>query len=258
SQDIRWDDRQVEMGRNFTTKLYNAFRFVQMQSADATSSTSAPPRPERLEDRWILSRLQGTITSVSSALDAFDLGAANRAAYEFVWSEFCDWYLEAAKGPLKEGDPTTAATVRWVLADILKLLQPLMPFITSELHEVLGGEGELALSAWPSSDPGSVDAQAEAEFARLQSWVTATRALRAEADLSPAQFVDIEVTGEGAAAVVRLASLYQGLARARVVDPVGGAATHAGSGAWLSAVLSDVELRLPLAGQVDLTAYGER
>src|SRR5690606_14986866 len=118
---------------------------------------------------------------VGTALDAYDLGAANRAAYEFVWSEFCDWYLEAAKGPLKEGDPQTAATVRWVLADILKLLHPLMPFITSELHEALGADDQLAMSAWPTSDAAHVDADAETEFTRLQAWVTATRALRAEA-----------------------------------------------------------------------------
>ncbi|HET8984123.1 MAG TPA: valine--tRNA ligase, partial [Trueperaceae bacterium] len=153
SQDIRWDERQVEMGRNFATKLYNAARFVMMQqSQPETGIASEGRKPQRLADRWILSRLQAAVTAVSTALDALDLGAANRAAYEFVWSEFCDWYLEAAKGPLKEGDPETAATVRRVLADILKLLHPLMPFITAELHEALGEDGELALSQWPTSD----------------------------------------------------------------------------------------------------------
>ena len=258
AQDIRWDERQVEMGRNFATKLYNAFRFVLMQPAPTPAQTGAAPRPDSLADRWILSRLQAATATISAALDAFDLGAANRAAYEFVWSEFCDWYLEAAKGALKDGDAFTAATVRWVLADILKLLHPLMPFITSELHQQLGADVELALSDWPTSDPGLVDADAEAEFARLQTWVTATRALRAEADLPPSKVVDIAVSGDGATAFARLAPLYQGLARARLVDMPATSAGDRGSGAWLSAVLADVELRLPLAGQVDVTDYALR
>src|SRR5690606_13804343 len=103
---------------------FNAVRFVLLQAdgaasqdaaaarsaatapaatAAATAAAAPAPRPERLADRWILSRLQGAVAAVSDALDALDLGAANRAAYEFVWSEFCDWYLEAAKGPLKDG-----------------------------------------------------------------------------------------------------------------------------------------------------------
>src|SRR5690606_35181009 len=161
----------------------------------------------------------------------------------------------------KEGDPQTAATVRWVLADILKLLHPLMPFITSELHEALGADDQLAMSAWPTSDAAHVDADAETEFTRLQAWVTATRALRAEAELPPAKYVDIEAAGEGRAALVKLAPLYEGLARARLVDaarPGAAAGDDAGAGAWLSAVLADVELRLTLAGQVDLSEYGAR
>jgi len=259
SQDIRWDERQVEMGRNFATKLYNAVRFVLLQQAPRAGAGASPvPRPERLADRWILSRLQGAVAAVSAALDALDLGAANRAAYEFVWSEFCDWYLEASKGALKEGDPVTAATVRWVLADILKLLHPLMPFITTELHESLGAEGELALSGWPSSDPDLSDPQAEADFARLQAWVAAARALRAEADLPPAKVVDIEAVGDGAATLVEHALLFEGLARARLVVETAGGASGMGGRASLSAVLADVELRLPLTGQVDLAEYAGR
>ena len=258
AQDIRWDERQVEMGRNFATKLFNAARFVMMQPA-RTSPTVAgeAPTPTRVADRWILSRLQGAVTAVGTALDALDLGAANRAAYEFVWSEFCDWYLEAAKGPLKEGDQETAATVRRVLADILKLLHPLMPFITSELHEALGEEGELALSQWPGSAPELVDPHAEAEFARLQAWVTAVRGLRAEADLSPATMGDIEAVGVGAAALVANKALFEGLARARLTAETDGAGSGS-AGASLSAVLADVELRLPLTGQVDLAEYARR
>src|SRR5690606_31153363 len=96
AQDIRWDERQVEMGRNFATKLYNAARLVMLQAPAANGAVGAGETraPTRLADRWILSRLDGATTAIGRALDDLDLGAANRASYEFVWSEFCDWYLE--------------------------------------------------------------------------------------------------------------------------------------------------------------------
>ena len=122
-QDIRWDDRRVEMGRNFTNKLWNAARFAMMNLSEGMPDTKNV-KPETLADRWILSRLQRATEEVTRHLDAFDLGAATRAAYEFVWSEFCDWYLEAAKPELREGNALTKAVLARALTDILKLLQP--------------------------------------------------------------------------------------------------------------------------------------
>ncbi|MEZ4631293.1 MAG: valine--tRNA ligase [Deinococcales bacterium] len=98
-QDIRWDDRRVEMGRNFNNKLWNATRFAMMNLEGELSEG----RPESLADRWIMSRLQKASFEVSRQLENYDLGLANRTAYEFVWNEFCDWYLEAAKPELREG-----------------------------------------------------------------------------------------------------------------------------------------------------------
>src|SRR5690606_2238746 len=139
--DIRWDERQVEMGRNFATKLWNAARLVSLQEgeADAGPLGSSP----NLADRWLLSRLQRAVRGVTGALDELDLGAANRLAYDFVWSEFCDWYLESAKAPLRDGDGHTLRTVRHALDVLLKLLHPLMPFVTSELYASLGHDEQL-------------------------------------------------------------------------------------------------------------------
>jgi hypothetical protein len=152
-QDVRWDPRRVEMGRNFCTKLWNAARFA-LGNLDGPT-TPAPPSgsPTAGSCRaWsVASR------AVTDALEAYDLGAATRAAYDFTWSEFCDWYLEAAKPALREGDPRTRHTLRTVLEGVLTLLHPIVPFVTSELWEAVGaalGETDrpqLAEAAWPTA-----------------------------------------------------------------------------------------------------------
>ena len=273
SQDIRWDTRQVEMGRNFATKLYNAARFVMLQSEAQEAAAAAGHvdgvTPSRLADRWILSRLRGAIDTIGRALDDFDLGAANRAAYEFVWSEFCDWYLEAAKPALKDSDAATATTLRRVLIDILKLLHPMMPFITSELYEMLGADHQLAYASWPEGDDLHHDSAAETDFAKLQAAVTAVRGLRAEADLPPGRVVAIEADGAGAAAIAEHGELFESLARVTFSSGAsagGGDSLGAGEGAdgagstsaSLSAALPDLELRLPLTGLVDVEQYRSR
>ncbi len=282
AQDINWDARAVELGRNFVTKLWNASRLVLMQtspeseverdqdgasgsrpSADAGGS-GGEARRLALADRWILSRLEKALDVVGARLDEFDLGAANRAAYDFVWSEFCDWYLEAAKAPLRSGDPGTRATVRRVLEDVLKLLHPFMPFVTSEIYQSLGHDTQLAEVEWPWPRPASLDEQAERDFSRLQAAVTAARHLRAEADLSPSQVIALQASGPGAATLAEHRELFESLARAQLtlVDE-GGRPLEAGdrdaagtsAGASLSRPLPEMELRLPLAGQVDVEAY---
>ena len=227
-QDIRWDPRRVEMGRTFTNKLWNAARFAFM---NLDGPEDAGP-PERLE--------------------AFDLGAANRAAYDFVWSEFCDWYLEAAKPALQSGDARTRHVLRTTLEAILRLLHPLLPFVTSELWEALGHERQLALEAWPDADrDGRGDPEAEADFARLQAAVGAIRTLRAEADLPPSQTVPVHPRGASARLLHEQADVVAALARAelRSDDP---------KGAALRQVLPDSELRLPLEGLVDVDAWRTR
>ena len=153
-QDIRWDARRVEMGRNFNNKLWNAARFTFMNlGGNIPSSTNAAEiEPNTLADRWILSRLQRATREATERLETYDLGGANRALYDFVWSEFCDWYLEAAKPQLYAENASTRAVLRHVFTSILKLLHPLVPFITSELYEALGREAQLGNAAWPVVD----------------------------------------------------------------------------------------------------------
>jgi valyl-tRNA synthetase len=249
-QDVRWDARRVEMGRNFCTKLWNAARFA-LANLDGQLD---PSPPERLADRWILARLEQASRTVTDALEAYDLGAATRAAYDFTWSEFCDWYLEAAKPALREGDARTRQTLRTVLEGVLILLHPVVPFVTSELWEAVGGalgesdRPQLAEAAWPTARPERVDAAAERDFARLQAAVGAVRALRADADLPPGQQVPVLIEGAGAAALRAEAGVFASLARVVVRDV-------AEAGASLAQPVDDLVLRLPFAGVVDVAVW---
>lgn len=247
-QDVRWDPRRVDMGRAFANKLWNAARFALL---NLDGPEDAGP-PERLADRWILARLARAVDEVTARLEAYDLGAANRAAYDFVWSEFCDWYLEAVKPALQADDARSRHVLRTVLEAVVRLLHPLLPFVTSELWEAFGHEAQIALAPWPTAaGDGRADADAEADFARLQAAVGAVRALRADAGLPPNRTVPVHASGPGAAAVRREADVVRALARAelREGEP---------EGASLRQVAPELELRLALAGLVDVDAWRAR
>lgn len=256
-QDVRWDERRVEMGRNFANKLWNAARFVMMSTPEAAApvaadrGASAPDRPQRLADRWILSRLQRAVADATDALEAYDLGAASRTLYDFAWSEFCDWYLEAAKPALKDDDSDTAATLRHVLVGILKLLHPLMPFVTSELYQALGHDAQLALADWPKVDASLVDEEAERDFERVRQAVTSVRSLRGDAEVAPGARVTVHLRGPAAALVMAEAPVLEALARAVPTDAPS-------SGPALRHAAPEVEVALPFEGQVDVGEYRER
>ncbi|WP_027881492.1 valine--tRNA ligase [Meiothermus rufus] len=208
-QDIRHDPRRYEQGRNFANKLYNAARFVLLSRQDFQPKQDTPT----LADRWITSRLQRGIGEISEAYEAFDFGRAARLVYELVWSEFCDWYLEAAKPALREGNQATLRTLEASLATLLKLLHPIMPFLTSELYQALSGDPlQLALQDWPQA--GARDLEAEKAFETLQATISATRNLRAELGLSPQTTIQVALEGPGAGLVMENLALFRFLSRA--------------------------------------------
>ncbi len=208
-QDIRHDPRRYEQGRNFANKLYNAARFVLLSRQDFQPKQDTPT----LADRWITSRLQRGIREISEAYQAFDFGRAARLVYELVWSEFCDWYLEAAKPALREGNQATLRTLEASLATLLKLLHPIMPFLTSELYQALSGDPlQLALQDWPQA--GARDLEAEKAFETLQATISATRNLRAELGLPPQATIQVALEGPGAGLVMENLALFRFLSRA--------------------------------------------
>ena len=211
-QDIRHDERRYEQGRNFANKLWNATRFVLMNKQQIPSA-SGGGAGETLADRWMTSRLGRGIAEITEAYEAYDLGRAARLVYDLVWSEFCDWYLEAAKPALREANTATLRTLETTLAALLKLLHPIMPFITSELYEALTGDSrQLALQDWPT--PGERDLAAEQAFETLQETITATRNLRAELGIPPQQEIRVQLEGPGASLVMENLSLFRFLGKA--------------------------------------------
>ena len=247
-QDIRWDERRVEMGRNFNNKLFNAARFAMMQLAEGPEDAGAP---ERLADRWMVSRLQRAIAGATEALEAYDLGAANRLLYDVIWSEFCDWYLEAAKPALRAGDGRTRHVLRTTFEALLKLLHPILPFITSELFEALGHERQIAVTAWPEVDAALLDEAAERDFDVVRQAVGAVRALRADADLAPSQTIPVHVSGEASASLLAEREVAASLARAELK-------AEAPRGAALTQVVPGLELKLPFEGLVDEAEWRDK
>ncbi|WP_337844231.1 valine--tRNA ligase [Thermus sp.] len=242
-QDIRLDLRWLEMARNFANKLYNAARFVLM-----AREGFAPQRDEpTLADRWMGSRLARGVREVTALYEALDLAQAARAVYELVWSEFCDWYLEASKPALKAGNAHTLRTLEATLADLLKLLHPFMPFLTSELYQALTGREELALEPWPEA--GAEDLEAEARFEALRQAVTGVRALRAEAGLTAGQGVRVHLEGEVGPVLENL-EVFRFLARADLLPEKPPRA--------LVRAEPKVTVRMPLEGLLDVEAWKAR
>ncbi|WP_022798281.1 valine--tRNA ligase [Thermus islandicus] len=242
-QDIRLDLRWLEMARNFANKLYNAARFVLLSREGFLAREDRPT----LADRFMRSRLSRGIQEITALYEALDLAQAAREVYELVWSEFCDWYLEASKPALKAGNAHTLRTLEETLAALLKLLHPLMPFLTSELYQALTGKEELALEAWP--EPGERDEEAEEAFEALRQTVTAVRALKAEAGLPPAQEVRVYLQGEVAPVRENL-EVFRFLSRAELLLEVPDKA--------LVKALPKVTARMPLEGLLDVEEWRRR
>jgi valyl-tRNA synthetase len=188
--DMRFYWEKVESARNFCNKIYNAARFVLMGVGDASANL---PNESKLEiaDRWILSRLNEIIGEVTRNLDGYELGLASQKIYDFIWSEYCDWYIEIAKSRLYGENAEEKAVVSAVLIHVLKaslkLLHPFMPFITEEIFTKLSDEETIMLSAWPQQNERYAFETDCARMNKLMELVRSVRNLRAEMKVPPAQ-----------------------------------------------------------------------
>jgi len=187
SQDVRFDESRVEGYRRFANKLWNATRLV-------LSSPGTPPQGgpgiievgEHLEDRWILSRLAQTTAAVTEGIESFTFQDSIGGAYGFAWNELCDWYLEAAKERLHDGDVAAQEVAHFCLDHILRLLHPFMPFVTEELWSRLPGERDYLIRAtWPAGLERFVDSKAEERFSLVMQIVEEIRGHRQAAGAPP-------------------------------------------------------------------------
>jgi len=188
--DMRFYWEKVESARNFCNKIYNAARFVLM-GADENSGELPPLDQLEIADRWILQRLDEIIGEVTRNLDGFELGLAAQKIYDFIWSEYCDWYIEIAKSRLYGEDAGQKAAVSAVLIHVLKaslkLLHPFMPFITEEIYTKLSDEPTIMLADWPKQDERFHFETDCLHMTQLMELVRSIRNIRAEMKVPPAQ-----------------------------------------------------------------------
>jgi valyl-tRNA synthetase len=186
----------VQASRNFCNKLWNATRFALLNGAHVgalppVADLSAP-------DRWILSRLNATAAAVDAFYEDFQFAKLSEALFHFVWDEFCDWYVELAKSPLAAGGAAAERTrlvLGHVLDTVLRLLHPLIPFVTEKLWTTLTGEESVVIANWPRADDSLVDAAAETAVDEIQRLVTEVRRFRSDQGLKPRQRVTARLVG---------------------------------------------------------------
>ena len=264
---MRFTTERLQAARNFANKLWNATRFVlSNRPEEATTITPEPDASQlSLVDRWIISRRNHTIAEVTRLLDQFHLGEAGRTLQEFVWSQFCDWYIEAGKVSLYGDDPRAKAVTQSVLentlAVILRLLHPFMPFITEEIWHYLhsdgtpDGSGSLIVAPWPVA--GERDHEAEDFFSELIEAIRGVRNIRAEYDVEPGRYIPATmVAGAHSEAVAALTAEIELLGRVR---PLTVHATLAEKPEQAVSVLtSRLGVYVPLAGLRDVEQERQR
>lgn len=193
-REIRFDMGRLEGYRNFCNKLWNAARYVLMN----TENKEIIPGKLFLPDRWILSRLQTTISAMHEAIKNYRFDLFATAIYEFTWNEFCDWYLELSKPILNSNEPThgTRHTLIHVLETILRLLHPIMPFITEEIWQRVGPlagkkDKTIMLQSYPEQDKTLISQACENELNWVKSIITSIRTIRSEMNIPPSKFIHV-------------------------------------------------------------------
>ena len=196
-RDIKLDPRYFDSYKRFANKIWNATRFALLNLEDFEKEEI---KPEKLKivDKWILSRLEKTVKAVTEALENYDFNIAAHAIYDFFWKEFCDWYIEAVKKRLQGQDKRIVQNVLvFVLDQSLKLLHPMMPFLTEELWQKLPTSGEsITVAKWPSFREDFVFEEEEAAFEKVMGMVRGIRNVKAETNIPQSKKVPVAIKGE--------------------------------------------------------------
>jgi len=268
-RDIKFDLGRIEGYRNFCNKLWNAARFVLMNCEGQDTGLGDEPVTLGLAERWIISRLQRTEATVREQLDGYRFDLAASAAYEFVWGEYCDWYLELAKTTLQDGaaDATmqrgTRRTLVRVLETALRLLHPFMPFITEALWQsvapLAGRNGATIMTApYPAPDAARIDAAAEADMAWVMGFILGIRRIRGEMDIAPGRALPVCLQDACAEDHRRLDAYRPYLDKLARLESVAFLSPGEPLPEAALAILGDLKIAVPLAGLIDVEAERQR
>jgi valyl-tRNA synthetase len=254
-QDIKFSEDRIPESRNFCTKIWNASRFALMnlegwdQVVEVSTDYSLP-------ERWILSRLNSTIDSVTKSITNYDIDEACRAIYEFFWNDYCDWFLELSKASLRSEDAETKARAQFVLHHVLesslRLLHPLMPFITEEIWQALPGAGETIMYAqYPTVDSSLVNSLAERAMGAVIESIRAIRNARGELSIPPSQTIDAVIVANHEYSVILTENVgaFPSLARTK---PQFAPEKPTESGTVALPIAPGLDIYLPLAGLIDV------
>jgi valyl-tRNA synthetase len=256
--DLRFQLERLVGTRNFANKIWNASRFVLMNLEGYIPPSH--PLEYTLADRWIMSRYQITIQETTALLECYEIGEAARILYDFIWNEFCDWYIELVKPRLYgKATETSKETAQMVLDQILRgtmrLLHPFMPFITEEIWHYLQGDGEsISVADWPKVEDKWQNPSLEKEMELLMDVIRATRNLRAETGVSPGKKVELVLVAGNAlvkeSLIAGLTYIEQLAGVASIRLEIGELTKKPSQAA--AAVVAGVEIYLPLGGIIDI------
>jgi len=267
-RDIKFDMNRLDGYRNFCNKLWNASRYVLMNAEGEDCGTSGEEVELSLADRWIISQLQKTEAQVTKAMDEYRFDHASQALYEFVWNEYCDWYLELSKPVLwdeaasADAKRGTRRTLVRVLETILRLAHPMMPYISEEIWQrvaplagtYVGDDASIMHQAWPEADESKIDEQATRDIEWLKGVIIAVRNIRAEMNIAPGKPLDVLLTKGQPEDAERLEQNRRFLAKLAKLESVTWLANPEDAPLSATQLVGDMEVLVPMADLIDKEA----
>ncbi|WP_043529499.1 valine--tRNA ligase [Litchfieldella xinjiangensis] len=265
-RDIKFDMGRLEGYRNFCNKLWNASRYVLMNAEDQDCGIDGGEVELSLADRWIVSRLQQTEAQMTKAMEEFRFDHASQALYDFVWNEYCDWYLELSKPVLWDDEAPASAkrgtrrTLVRVLEAILRLAHPMMPFISEEIWQrvaplagkaAAGDSASIMVQPWPQPEEAKVDEQATRDIEWLKGVIVAVRNIRAEMNIAPGKLLEVLLTKGTESDRERLTANRRFLAKLAKLERVTWLDDPAQAPLSATQLVGDVEVLVPMADLID-------
>ncbi|KGJ89338.1 valine--tRNA ligase [Thalassotalea sp. ND16A] len=264
-RDISWDMKRLEGYRNFTNKLWNASRYVLMNTEEHDCGLAGGEMELSLADRWIIGQFQQTVQTVHEAFDTFRFDLASQALYEFTWNQFCDWYLELTKPVLFKGNDAqqrgTRHTLVTVLEALLRLMHPIMPYITETIWQRVVPltdtnikDASIMMQSFPQFDQGQLDEQAINDLEWVKSFIVAIRNIRGEMDIAPSKPLPVFLKNVGSDDVRRLNDNKPFLSALAKLESIEVLSDDDNGPVSATAVIGDMSVLIPMAGLIDKDA----